>query len=253
MLALLAAAAPLAGAELEVLHAPRWPLPAAYRAAGIHPTDLSLAPVREALAARPPVGPAVLAAVAAARRPRKIWVAYLEGPSPPPGLPARLAAAGFPDWATITAGAPTARWAQVDEVGLFMIRLDQLIAERGAGGAASPAGLVAHELAHVAQVQWGSLGAPRGGHRRYHDLSDEAEAVLVEALADQAWLRARRREGAELTPQERGRLAIGLDARGLARCRRQVERSSGYRELPPGPLFDPDRYRPEADPFRPLR
>jgi hypothetical protein len=252
-LALLLAAATLQAAELRVVHAPTGPLPAAYRVAGIRAEDLSLEPVRASLEARPPLGPAVLAAVDAAEHPARIWVAFLEGPSPPPGLPARLEEVGFPDWGTITAGAPTARWAQVDDVGLFMVRLDQLAAERGAGGAASPAGLVAHELTHVAQAQWGALGAAEGGRRRFHDREDEAEAVLVEALADQAWLRARRRAGFQLTPQERGRLAIGVDSRGLSRCRRQVERSTTYRVLPAGPLHDPDRYAPEADPFAPLR
>lgn len=253
LLALLLATSSLGAAELEVVHAPEGPLPASYRVAGIRAEDLALEPMRQALRSRPPLGPAVLAAVDRATHPRKVWVAYLEGASPPPGLPARLAAVGFPDWATLTAGAPTARWAQVDDVGLFMVRLDQLVAERGAGGAASPTGLVAHELTHVAQAQWGALGEASQGRRRFHDREDEAEAVLVEALADQAWLRARRRAGSRLTPQERDRLGVGLNARGLAHCRRQVERSSSYRRLPAGPLHDPERYVPAADPFQPLR
>lgn len=242
-LGLLALGGPLA-AGLRVVLPPPSPLPTAWRVGGLVEEDFSPETWLGDLDALGPPGRAV---VAACEQP-EVLVAFLPSGARPPTLGALLEERGYPEWSTLTRGAPTARWVQGDRGGLVLLRVDRLLVERGGGAPSSLPGLVAHELTHLAQRSWGSLDPGA----RFHDRADEAEALWIETGVLKRVIRRKRRRGIRPSQAETRLLGVRADAASLGRMHRRVARHPRYRDLPEGPLRDPEHYLPDQDPFRHL-
>lgn len=249
----LAFAAGAAAAPLRVVGVPERALSRRWREAGIARQQMRLPRLLASIRAIGPLGEAVLGGVEAAAL-DDLAVVWLVGRKLP-----RAVRGAFPDlgpqaWRQLLAGNPTARWASDGRRGLILIRLDLLRRERQRAGTATCAGLVAHELTHVAQWTWGRLGRRADGGWTAHDFEDEVEAELVARLVD------RDRARAAGLPETRGaplRALLALSPPGSARdldaVRASMRREGAYPNLPAGPLDDPERKVEVPPSFRRLR
>lgn len=228
---------------------PEGPLPGSLRAAGLDAESLDPVSMVASIRGLGSLGEAVLDALRFSRL-VAVEVAVLESGRPTEEVRTAARRIGLVDWEPLRRRPATARWISNGRRGLVLIRLDLLLRERGGESLATPAGLLAHELVHVAQETWGSLGVG-GGPWTFRDLRDEAEAELLAGMVDRAEL-LRRPPGRRRSRTERA--LIRRFRRPSQRLLRELARDlrGGYPGLPADPSQDPDRYHPGRDPFRDL-
>lgn len=131
--------------------------------------------------------------------------------------------------------------------GLVRVLVDKIVRKRRRGFPHTPAGSLAHELVHLAQGTWGSIGRA-GDAESYSDVQDEAEAWLVTRLVEYQEVRAR--GGRILNEGETNLLRAPPRATRAALAGLLQRLAKGpYHKLGVGARRVPGRYDPRRDPF----
>lgn len=235
--------------NLHFLDIPAEPLPSAWTRAGLDLASFQPSAILGALKGAGRLGSAILDAVARSGY-RRILVVFLRSRTIPSQVRSRMRELGFQQTRIDYGHSTLASWQDAGTVGLILLRIDRIAAQRRKGFGVSPAGSLAHELVHVGQSTWGSL--PRGPRGRASgDVHDESEAWLVTQLVERAEVL---RKGAGILNQGETRLLAAPPAAtrsAIAGAAEQLARGP-YRGLPMGPRYDKGRYSAARDPFASL-
>jgi hypothetical protein len=197
------------------------------------------------LRAVPGLGPTILSAVDGGGY-SQILVVFQDGGWMDRGAKRELKALGISRRKSREDHDTMATWTDYGGRGLIRILVDKIVRKRRRGFAHTPASSLAHELVHVAQGTWGSLGrAGDPGH--FNDVQDEAEAFLV---ARQVEFLEARAKGGILNEGETNLLrAPPRSNRASLAALLQRLAKGPYHKLGAGSLRVPGRYDPRRDPF----